>query len=296
MSGTRRPWLPPPVSGQLVAVPAGSDPPLDGFFAPGRPPARGSALLQHGNGANFYSGPVRFLLPALQRAGFDCLSLNRHGHETLTTRTRDPEGNAYQTAAQAAADVDAARDYLATRGAPLPVVVGHSNGALFSAHHAARRPPAALVLLSPHCGGPELLPRASANGLLGQGRLAACLAEAEALVAQGRPEALVLLPGWWYVTSAGSLLDLARNLPRLLDQAPLITCPTLVLRGGEEDPELYPAEAFAATVPAPADAVVVPGTDHFYTGREQHVAALVVDWLDQVLPRRRRLQPSNASS
>jgi pimeloyl-ACP methyl ester carboxylesterase len=296
VSGTRRAWRPPPVSGQLVAVPAGSDPPLDGLFAPGRPPARGSALLQHGNGANFYSGPVRFLLPALQRAGFDCLSLNRHGHETLTTRTRAPEGNAYQTAAQAAADVDAARDYLASRGASLPVVVGHSNGALFSAHHAARRPPAALVLLSPHCGGPELLPRASANGLLGQDRLATCLAEAEALVARGQPETLVLLPGWWYVTSAGSLLDLARNLPRLLDQAPHITCPTLVLRGGEEDPELYPAEDFVAAVPGPADAVVVPGADHFYTGQEEDVAGLVVDWLERVLPHGPGPQPRSASS
>jgi pimeloyl-ACP methyl ester carboxylesterase len=277
-----------PASGplaELVSVPAG-DADIDGLWYPAPAPrSRAAVMLMHGNGGNFYTGPARFLPPHLVPRGFACFAFNRRGHDTLTARKRDPAGNAYQTAAQTRADNLTARAYLADRGFPSPVLIGHSNGGLYAACHAAEHPGVrALVLLSAHCGGPEMLARASALGLLARDQRADLSARARELVAAGRPEALMLLPGWWYLTSAAAYLDLETNVPRLLDAAPAIRCPVLYLRGELEDPDLYPAQAFAARAGCPVDVRVIPGSDHFYTGREERVAAMVADWLESALP------------
>jgi pimeloyl-ACP methyl ester carboxylesterase len=266
-----------------IAVGTGSVP-LDGLYYPPPGPARGAAVLMHGNGGNFYTGPCRFLPPHLLRLGLACLSYNRRGHDTIACRTRAAEGNAFQTTAQAIADNEHARAFLAGRGLPAPAVIGHSNGGLLAARHVAGHPDTpALVLLSAHCGGSEMLRRASALGLLGKDRLAEISARAHALTAAGRADELMLLPGWWYVTSAGSFADMEANLPRLLDLAPSIRCPVLFLRGELEDRELYPLERFADKAGGPVDVLILPGADHFYAGVEDQVGELVGRWLDQVL-------------
>lgn len=276
--------------------------PLDGLYYPtprdargypppgdprGYPPpgdGRGAVQLMHGNGGNFYTGPGRFLPPHLLRLGLACLAYNRRGHDTISCRTREPEGNAFQTTGQAIADNEDARAFLAGRGYPSPVVIGHSNGGLLAARHVADHPDTpALVLLSAHCGGSEMLPRASALGLLGGDALADVSARARELTAVGRADELMLLPGWWYVTTAGSFADLETSLPRLLDLAHAIGCPVLFLRGDQEDRDLYPAEQFAEKAGGPVDVVNVPGADHFYTGLEDRVGELVTRWLDRVL-------------
>lgn len=271
------------MSAELVSFEA-EGVPLDGLWYPCATGARAAAMLMHGNGANFYSGPVRFLPPHLVPRKIACFAFNRRGHETLTTRTRVPEGNAFQTAAQAMADNAAARSHVAARGHLAPVVIGHSNGGMLAAHHAADHAGVrALVLLSAHCGGPEMLRRASALGLLARDRGEELAARARALVEAGDPDALMLMPGWWYVTTAASYLDMLDNVPVLLDAARRIDCPTLFLRGELEDEELYPAEAFAAAASAPVDVRIIGGADHFYTGHEAEVGELVGDWLDGVL-------------
>lgn len=268
---------------ELVCLPT-SDVPLDGLWYPPSSAARAAVMLMHGNGGNFYSGPVRFLPGHLVPRGYACFAFNRRGHDTLTTRTREPEGNAFQTAAQAKADNVTAREFVAARGFPAPVVAGHSNGGLYAARHVADHPGVrALVLLSAHCGGPEMLTRASALGLLAAGRQDELAARARELVAAGQPGALMLMPGWWYVTSAASYLDMERNVPGLLEAAAEIRCPVLYLRGEFEDRELYPAEAFAAHAAGPVDVRIIPGSDHFYTGLENEVGRIVADWLDTVL-------------
>jgi pimeloyl-ACP methyl ester carboxylesterase len=269
--------------GELVSLPTG-DIPLDGLWYPPPSGPREAVMLMHGNGGNFYSGPVRFLPRHLVPRGLACFAFNRRGHDTLTTRTRDPEGNAFQTAEQTMADNLTARRFVAGRGFPSPVVIGHSNGGLYAARHVADHPGVrALVLLSAHCGGPEMLARASALGLLAAGRRAELAVRARELVADGRPGELMLMPGWWYVTSAASYLDMERNVPRMLDAAAAIRCPVLYLRGELEDPELYPAEAFAARAGGLVEVRIVPGSDHFYTGLEDRVGRMVADWLDGVL-------------
>ncbi len=274
--------------GELVSIPTDGAP-LDGLYYeaadPGEPGsgALAGALLMHGNGQNFYSGPARFLVPHLLGARISCLAFNRRGHDTISCRTRVPEGNAFQTTAQATADNLAARRFLADRGHSSPVVIGHSNGGLLAASHVVDNPDSrALVLLSAHCGGRALLPRASALGLLARDRLAEISAKAHQLVADGKPSELILLPGWWYATSAASFVDLEERLPDLLELAAEVRCPALVLRG-DEDRQLYPAERFAAIMAAPSTVVVIEGADHFYTGFEDRVGALVASWLADLL-------------
>lgn len=278
-------YQPPPLDGQLVSLPT-STVPIDGMWFPTPVSApRATAMLFHGNGANFYSGPVRFLPPHLLPRGYRCFSFNRRGHETLTTRTRRPEGNAYQTAAQAIEDNEVARAHVAERGAPDPVVIGHSNGGLYAARHVADHPGVrALVLLSAHLGGPEMLRRGSELGLMAQDRGAELSAEAHRLVDSGHPEALLMMPGWWYVVSAATYLDMeSDNIPRVVEAAPRIECPVLYVRGELEDPEMYPAEKFAAAANVPVEVRIIPGADHFYSGCEDEVGELVADWLDSVL-------------
>ncbi|MGH9102268.1 MAG: alpha/beta hydrolase [Acidimicrobiales bacterium] len=264
---------------ELVSIPTDGAS-LDGLYYEPVPPARAAAQLFHGNGANFYGGPSRFLPPHLVGAGIACLAYNRRGHDTLTTRTRSPEGNAFQIYAEAIADDDGAARFLSERGHHSPVAIGHSNGGLLAARHAADHPEVpALVLLSAHCGGSEMLRRASALGLIAGDRQDELSRQAHSLVEEGRGDQLMLLPGWWYVTSARSFVELEKNVPVLLEAAAQIRCPVLYLRGDLEDPELYPAEHFAEVAAGPVDVRILPRCDHFYSGLEEEVGAMVCDWL-----------------
>ena len=261
--------------------------PLEGaWYEPAGRKARGAALLFHGNTMNFYSGAPRFLPPRLAELGLASLAFNRRGHDILAIRdSRAAEGAAFQTIAEAIADNCYAAEWLAGRGFSHPPVIGHSNGGMLAVRHVADQPQTpALVLLSAHCGGANMLPLASRAGLLAQDRLAELSAQAEALVRAGRGSELMLLPGWWYVTSAASFLDLA-NCPDILELALRISCPVLYVRGDAEPRELYPAEEFQRRSPGRCTAEIVPQCDHFYRGREAVIADLVCRWLRNTLER-----------
>jgi len=269
----------------LVSIPTDTEP-LDGaLYEPDAGGAVGAVLLFHGNTTNFYSGPSRFLPPYLVRCGLACLAFNRRGHDILGVRdSREPVGAALQTTREAVADNRIAAEWLTTRGFAHPVVIGHSNGGMLAVCHVAERPlTPALVLLSAHCGGAELAARISRAGLLARDQLDDVTARARALVAAGRGRELLLLPGWWYVISAASFVDLLTEVPAIVELAPRIGCPTLYLRGDNEPRELYPAEDFRARTAAPCTVEIVPHCDHFYVGREEEVAARVVSWLARTL-------------
>jgi pimeloyl-ACP methyl ester carboxylesterase len=269
---------------ELVSVPTPGTP-LDGLFYPapdGRP--RGAAMLLHGNGMDFYYGPSGFLPEHLAGIGLVTLAYNRHGHDTVSGRTRAAEGNAYQTVAQAIDDNERAAGWLGARGHRSPVVIGHSNGGMLAAAHVANHPETpALVLLSAHLGGTEMLPRASALGLLAGDRLEELSARAHELVAAGRADELMLLPGWYHVITAGSFVDTEQNLPVLLDDARRVTCPVLFVRGDREDAGMYPAERFAELAGGPVDVRILADCDHFYAGHEAELGRLIAGWLDSVL-------------
>jgi pimeloyl-ACP methyl ester carboxylesterase len=271
---------------ELVSVPTDSIP-LDGLFygASAGQYRDPGALLFHGNTMNFYTGSLRFLPPVLTSMGISCLAFNRRGHDILAIRnSRAAEGAAFQTAAQAITDNQLARGWLGQRGFDTPIVIGHSNGGMLAVKHVAdHRQTRALVLLSAHCGGTGMLPQASAAGLLAKDRLEELTKQAEDLVAQGRGQELMLLPGWWYVMTAESFLDQRAGLPDTLALAPQIGCPVLYIRGDKEPRDLYPAEAFAERCSGSCEVVIVEDCDHFYNGVESKVASLVADWLHGVL-------------
>jgi pimeloyl-ACP methyl ester carboxylesterase len=272
----------------LVSIPTDTVA-LEGAWHEPEGPAVGAVLLLHGNTMNFFTGAPRFLPPVLTRMGLGCLAFNRRGHDILGIRdSRAAEGAAFQTYAEAIDDNRIAAAWLAARGFPEPVVIGHSNGGTLAVQHVADHPRTlALVLLSAHCGGREMVPRASRAGLLAQERLHEITEQARQLVSMGRGRELMLLPGWWYVTSAASFVDALENCPDLLQLAPRIGCPALYLRGDREPRELYPAQAFARRAAGRCDVEIVPDCDHFYAGREDAVSTIVCSWLANALKRPR---------
>lgn len=260
----------------LVSIPTDTIP-LDGaWHEPDGGTARGAVLLFHGNTMNFYLGAPRFLPPVLTAMGYACLAFNRRGHDILGIRnSRAAEGAAFQTYAEAIEDNQIAARWVAEKGFANPIVIGHSNGGMLAVRHVAEHPDTpALVLLSAHCGGKNMLTLTSKAGLLAGNRLDELIREAEERVRRGAGRELMLLPGWWYVISAESFLDL-RNCPDILELAPRITCPTLYVRGDKELRDLYPAEEFARRAKGPCAVEIVPDCDHFYVGREDDIAKRV---------------------
>jgi len=268
----------------LVTIPTDTTP-LDGALYEPEGAPRGAALVFHGNTMNFYVGPPRFLPPVLARLGLAVLAFNRRGHDILGIRaSRAAEGAAFQTTREAIADNRIAAEWLGARGFRHPIVIGHSNGGMLAVRHVADHPQTrALVLLSAHCGGRDLVARASRTGLLAGNRVEEITVQARALVAGGRGRELMLLPGWWYVTSAESFLDLLTELPDIVELAPRIACPALFLRGDQEPADLYPAEAFQRRAGGPCTVEIVRDGDHFYVGREEAVAERVAAWLARLL-------------
>src|SRR5712664_1845104 len=265
---------------ELVSIPTETIP-LDGLYYEPEGGAAGAALLFHGNTMNFYVGVLRFLPPVLVKLGLACLAFNRRGHDILSTRnSRVPEGGAFQLAREGIEDNRLAARWMAERGFPDPVVIGHSNGGMLAVRHVADHPKTpALVLLSAHCGGTQMVPRACASGLLAKENLPEVTAKAKEMMRSGRGRELMLLPGWWYVTSAESFLDLLTECPDILELAPKVSCPALYLRGDQEPRDLYPAEEFKARCAGECTVALVEDCDHFYLGRKQAVIKLVSRWL-----------------
>ena len=264
----------------LVSIPTDTVTLEGAWYEPAGGRAKNAVLLFHGNTMNFYSGAPRFLPSALTGLGYACLAFNRRGHDILAIRnSRAAEGAAFQTYKEAIADNRYAARWVADRGYARPIVVGHSNGGMLAVHHVAHHPEtSALGLLSAHCGGKDMLPLSSRAGLLAQNRLPELMAQASRMVTEGRGRELMLLPGWWYVSSAASFLEL-ENCPDILELAPKIGCPTLYLRGDKEPRELYPAEEFARRAGGRTTVEIVPDCDHFYVGREAAISERVVRWL-----------------
>jgi len=266
---------------ELVSIPTESVP-LDGlYYAPEGVSSRGAALLFHGNTMNFYTGPMRFLPPALVGLGFACLAFNRRGHDVISTRSsRAAEGGAFQTAAEGIEDNRLAARWLAARGFDSPVVIGHSNGGMLAVRHVADHPKTpALVLLSAHGGGKDIIQRGGKSGLMVGERVEEFAARARERVAQGRGRELMLMPGWWYAISAESFLDRLTETPDVLALAAQVKCPSLFVRGDKEPRDAYPAEEFRARAGGPCTVEIVPDCDHFYNGREEAVTQRVASWL-----------------
>ena len=259
--------------------------PLDGLYYAPEGKAVGSALLFHGNTMNFYTGAMRFLPPVLVKLGLACLAFNRRGHDILSTRnSRIAEGGAFQLASEGIEDNRTAARWLAARGFPAPVIIGHSNGGMLAVRHVADYPQTpALVLLSAHGGGKDIVQRGGKAGLMVGEQVEEYADLAREMVKDGLGRGLMLMPGWWYAISAESFLDRLTETPDILELAPRVKCPTLYIRGDQESRDAYPAEEFKARSGGPSAVEIVSDCDHFYNGREDAVAWIVSSWLSDTL-------------
>ena len=78
---------------------------LDGLYYQPDAPARGAAMLLHGNCMNFYTGAPKFLPPQLVKLGLAALAYNRRGHDMVaTTNSRAVTGGSFQMTKEAMAD------------------------------------------------------------------------------------------------------------------------------------------------------------------------------------------------
>jgi pimeloyl-ACP methyl ester carboxylesterase len=266
---------------ELVSIPTDTIP-LDGlYYEPEEGRAAGAALLFHGNAMNFYTCAMRFLPPVLVKLGLACLAFNRRGHDILSTRnSRVAEGGAFQTAKEGVEDNRIAARWMAGRGFPHPVIIGHSNGGMLAVRHVVDHPQTpALVLLSAHGGGRDIVQRSGKSGLMVGERVEEFAARAREMVKAGRGRELMLMPGWWYAISAESFLDRLDQTPDILELAPRVKCPALYVRGDQEPREAYPAEDFRERTGGSCTVEIVPGCDHFYNEQEDVITRIVSSWL-----------------
>ena len=121
---------------ELISIPTPTAPLAGLYYEPEGGATAGAAIYLHGNTMNFYVCAARFLPPVLTRLGFAFLAFNRRGHEVLSTRnSRIVEGGALQTNSEAIEDNRLAAEWLAGRGFPRPVVIGHSYGGMLGVRH-----------------------------------------------------------------------------------------------------------------------------------------------------------------
>src|SRR5258708_2360605 len=192
---------------ELVSIPTDTLP-LDGLYYEPEVRATGAVLLFHGNTMNFYTGPMRFLPPALVKLGLACLAFNGGGHAILSTRSsRAAEGGAFQRASEGIEDNRLAAAWLAARGFSAPAVIGHSNGGMLAVRHVAdhARTPA-LVLLSAHGGGKGIVQKGSRSGLMAGERVEEFAARAREMVQAGPRRRPILNAGWVDAITPASLL------------------------------------------------------------------------------------------
>ena len=270
---------------QLVSIQTDTIP-IDGaFHEPDRGRNTGAVLLFHGNTMNFYTGAPRFLPPMLTKLGLACLAFNRRGHDILTTRnSRVVEGGAYQFTHEAIADNRYAAEWLAARGFASPAVIGHSNGGMLGVRHVVDHPQTpALVLLSAGRGGKMKAGAGGKEKIFAGDRMVEITAQAKKLVKDSRGRDLMFLPGWWYVISAESYLDRIDTIPNTVGLASHIKCPVLAIRGDKEEKHRYPAEEIQQNCGGPCTVEIISNCDHFYNGREDHVAQVVSSWLAKTL-------------
>jgi alpha-beta hydrolase superfamily lysophospholipase len=269
---------------QVVATDTADGIRLDGvLLRPAAGPPAPAVVWLHGFGANFAFPPYLRLGRALAAEGLAVVVGNTRGHDLGTLLapaggTPYWGGAAWERVDDSPHDVAAWVDFALRVGAPAAVLVGHSLGAVKATYYQALRQDPRVVGLA--LASPPLRSTWDTRAH------PAALAEAARLVADGRPEALFAGP--WGTVSAQTYLSLDRvgfdqfgvrtpapNLGR-------VRCPVLALAGTEEGQVATPADLETirrhAVAAARVGTHVVAGADHFYTGHEAEVAAVIAQW------------------
>jgi pimeloyl-ACP methyl ester carboxylesterase len=257
-----------------------------------------AVMLLPGVGANFYGSTLMhtLTLELLQR-GMAVLRPNTRGHDGISTASTAQggrlQGAAYEIVDDCRYDLEAWSSFLLHRGYRQVALVGHSLGALKSLYSQARQPSpevACLVAISP--------PRLSYSRFLEHAdreKLLQSLAEAERLVAAGRPQMLfeASFP-FPLVLSAATFVDKygPRERYNFLRFAHQIRQPLTFIYGEDE---LTHASAAFLDVEREVSQVdwsnagpgwkLIPGANHFFSGRMAELASVTGMELERLAPR-----------
>lgn len=235
--------------------------------------------LIHGRSMNFYSGPPRFLPPALTAIGCDCLSLNRRGRSILTlTPGWKPEGDAVAMFSDQMNDALAGLKFLKSQGYSKIIVGGHSQGGLLSAALTAQDNDIKGVILASAIPGYDIIPPWHPKEVVGK-----IIDEAKIAVSEDKDEKMFTLDGWPWVISAKTVLQelnpVQAHLKAFMEN---ITVPIFSFYGSEDmEPKLSGPgkEAIEASPSKNKKFEIIDGADHFYKGYENKIQQEVVSWM-----------------
>jgi pimeloyl-ACP methyl ester carboxylesterase len=239
----------------------------------------------HGFGANFYFAPYLRLGQALAAHQYAFIVGNTRGHDfgvMLDPKERTPYlgGAAWERLEESPFDVAGWIYFALRRGFAGTVLAGHSLGAVKAAAYQAQHQ-------DPHVRGlvlasPPLRPSWNTRAY------PAAVAQAEQLIAEGRPEELFAGP--WGPVSAQTYLSLDRfKLDQLGCETLSLTiarlrCPLLVILGTQEEHVGIPNDLDVikrnAVATSGVETHLIEGADHFYTEHESQVAAILAHWAD----------------
>jgi pimeloyl-ACP methyl ester carboxylesterase len=267
------------------------------FTAPKASATPVAVIWIHGWGVNFYYPTYVMIGRALAARGYTTVTVNTRMHDLGTVAGRRDgkrvRGGAYWGAqSEQVRDLAAWVDFAEERGFRKVVLVGHSAGwAVVRAYQAESQDPrvAGVVLAS----GPVRVETREANSEQ--------LAEAERMMAEGRPEDLVRDPRRSFpaFTSARTFIDIAKTPPEYKDffgvktsnpGVTRITCPLLAFFGTRE-PEVGTEETLELLRsaigrhprgPRRVDTAIIVRADHMYTGEEQQVAETIARWAESL--------------
>jgi len=235
--------------------------------------------LIHGRSMNFYSGPPRFLPPALTAYGCDCLSLNRRGRSVLTlTPGWKPEGDAVAMFSDQMNDALAGLKFLQNQGYSGIIVGGHSQGGLLSAALAAQQKDIKGVILASAIPGYDIIPPWHPREVVDK-----IIDEAKVAATEGKYDKLFTLDGWPWVISAKTVLQELNPVPAHLKAfMEKISAPIFSFYGSEDiEPQLAGPgkEAFEVSPSRNKKFEIIDGADHFYKGYENKIQQEVVSWM-----------------
>lgn len=237
----------------------------------------------HGNAASFCAPAYVRLGRALAELGHPVVVGNTRGHDIAATLWRADGGMpggggaGWERLEEVPRDLAAWMDVAAAEmGTGRVALVGHSSGAQRVVLYQAERQDARVAGLA--LASPDL------RGFFAPGELE----EARRMVAEGRGMEVTPAQPWapWYRQSAQTVAGKAAILSRMLeaeDGEPTIAAirsPILAVCGTREPRTEATLEAIRrqARSAARVDTEVVAEADHFYTGHEADVAAVIARW------------------
>ena len=277
---------PPLLPGELISLPLGKTlRPLDGFIArSGKQRARSLLVFVHGMGSNFYrSAFKKTWMQAVRGTRYDLLSFNNRGAEQDT---------AHEKFRDCLRDLDAALDGARALRYRAMILIGHSTGCQKIAYYQAvrNRKDVKALLLTAIGDDYEILRRDLGASFTRK------VTRARALVADGRPDALVQGIGFPFAAHRFlSIADPDQLEARLFRfDGPMrhvgkVRCPILGIFPEAEEYAVIPVQEAARQLQAkarranPCDVCLIPGANHGFKGRELEAVRAGMDWIHRIV-------------